>query len=101
MKKSLGIFVNSDQHLDKVISLCKAANNKQVEVHLFFSHLGVLLTQNENFSELEMLATMSVCNVSFEKHGLKRPVPGILEKDYATQSRHGMMIRDCDRYVVF
>jgi hypothetical protein len=28
-------------------------------------------------------------------------VVGINEKDYATQARHGDMIEDCDRYVVF
>lgn len=101
MLKSLGIFVSSDQYLDKIIRLCKAAKNKGVDVYIFFTHLGVLLTQNDRFSELEGLAKMSVCNVTIEKHGLKPPIPGILDKDYATQSRHAMMIEDCERYIVF
>lgn len=99
--KTLGIFVSSDKHLDKIIGICKAANKKKVSVHIFYTHLGVLLTQNEKFSELEGLAEMSVCNVSIEKNALTAPIPGILEKNYATQSRHGIMIHDCDRYLVF
>ncbi len=101
MSKKLGIFVSSDKHLDKIIELCKAAKNKDVEVTIFFSHLGVLLTQDSRFGELEGLAKMSLCNVGFESHGLKPPVPGISEKDYATQARHGDMIEECDRYVSF
>lgn len=102
MTKSLGILVSSDRHLDKIIELCKAAKKKDVEVMLFFTHLGVLLTQDPRFSELEGLTKqMSLCNVGFESHGLTPPVPGIGEKDYATQSRHGELIEQCDRYLVF
>ena len=100
MAKSLGVFVTSDQHLDKVIRLCKAAKEKGVETTVFFSHHGVLLTQNERFSELEGLGKLALCNVGFESHNLTPPVPGIGEKDYATQARNGEMIEDCDRYVV-
>ena len=101
MSKSLGVFVSSDKHLDKVIKLCKAAGNKDVDVTIFFTHLGTMLTQDARFAELEGLAKMSLCNVGFESHGLKPPVPGIGEKDYATQARNGELIEDCDRYVVF
>jgi hypothetical protein len=100
MPNSLGIFVSSNNHLDKVIKLCRAAENKGIEITLFFSHLGVLLTQDPRFSEFEGLK-MSVCKVSFEGHGLKPPVPGIDEKDFATQAMHAELIDDCDRYVVF
>ena len=102
MAKRLGVFVSSDKHLDKVISLCLAAREKgDVDATIFFSHFGTLLTQDPRFGELEGLATMSLCNVGFESHGLKPPVPGIAEKDYATQARNGELIEDCDRYVVF
>ena len=101
MSKSLGIFVSSDQHLDKIIKLCQAAKKKGVEVTIFFSHLGTLITQDPRFGELEGLAKMSLCNVGFESHNLKPPVPGIGEKDYATQARNGELIEDCDRYLVF
>ena len=101
MAKSLGVFVSSDKHLDKIIHLCQAAQKKEVEVTIFFSHLGTLLTQEPKFAELEPLAKLSVCNVGFESHGLKPPVVGIGEKDYATQARNGDMIHDLDQYVVF
>lgn len=101
MAKSLGLFVSSDQHLDKIINLCRAATKKDVEVTIFFSHIGTLLTQDPRFGELAGLAKMSLCNVGFESNGLKPPVPGIGEKDYATQARNGELIEDCDRYVVF
>ena len=101
MAKSLGILASSDKHLDKIIKLCKAAKVKGVTVTIFFTHLGVLLTQDPRFQELVGLAKMSLCNVGFEGHGLKPPVPGIGEKNYATQARNGEMIEECDRYVVF
>ncbi len=101
MAKSLGVFVSSDKHLEKVIGLCKAARKKGIETTLFFSHLGTLLTQDPRFKELNGLGKLSLCNVGFEGHGLKRPVPGVDEKDYATQARNGEMIEECDRYVVF
>ncbi|NQU13313.1 MAG: peroxiredoxin [Desulfobacteraceae bacterium] len=101
MAKSLGVFVTSDRHLDKVIDLCKAAKNKGIEATVFFTHLGTLLTQDPRFAELDGLGKLSLCNVGFESHGLKPPVPGVDEKDYGTQARNGEMIEECDRYVVF
>ena len=101
MPKSLGVFVSSDKHLDKVIKLCKAAKKKGVEATVFFTHTGTLLTQDPRFAELEGQGHLSLCNVGFESHGLKPPVPGVDEKDYATQARNGEMIEECDRYVAF
>jgi len=101
MPKSLGVLVSSDKHLDKVIKLCKAAKNKGVEATVFFTHTGTLLTQDPRFAELEGLGHLSLCNVGFESHGLKPPVQGIGEKDYATQARNGEMIEECDKYVAF
>ncbi len=101
MAKSLGVLAISNKHLDKIIKLCKEAKKKGIEVTIFFSHLGTLLTQDPRFGQLEGLAKMAVCNVAFESNGLKPPVPGIGEKDYATQAKHGEMIVECDRYLVF
>lgn len=102
MARSLGIFVSSNRHLDKIINLCRAAKEKSdVEVTIFFSHLGTLLTQDPRFAELDGIARMSLCNVGFESNGLTAPVPGIADKDYGTQARNGELIEDCDRYIVF
>jgi hypothetical protein len=99
--KRLGILVSSDRHLDKIIKLCEAAKEKKVEVTIFFTHRGTLLTQDPRFSELEGKARMSLCRVAFESHGLKSAVKGIDEKDLGTQARNVEMIEDCDRYLVF
>ena len=102
MAKSLGVFVSSNEHLDKIIKLCQAAKKKgDVEVTIFFTHFETLLTQDPRFGELEGLAKMSLCNVGFESHDLKPPVVGIGEKDYATQARNGELVEECDRYVTF
>ncbi len=102
MNKSLGIFVTSDKHLDKIINLCKAAKKKEVSVNIFFSHYGTLLTRSPRFRELEELTTnMALCKVAFKGHGLDLPVSGIKEKDLATQARNAELIEECDRYVVF
>jgi hypothetical protein len=102
MAKKLGVLVSSDGQLDKLIQLCQAAKNKgDVEVIIFFTHLGTMLTQDPRFGKLEGLAKMSLCNVGFESHNLKPPVVGIGEKDYATQAKNGELIEECDRYVVF
>lgn len=101
MAKSLGIFVSSDQHLDKIIKLCKAAKKKDIDVTIFFTHLGTLLTQEKSFDELKGLASMALCKVAFERQGLRPPIPGIGEKDFATQARHAEVIEECDRYLVF
>jgi hypothetical protein len=101
MKKTLGILVSSDQHMDEIIMLCRSAQKKGVEVSIFFTHLGVQLTQDMRFEKLRGLAKMSLCNVSFESQGLRPPVFGIEEKDFATQARHAELIEECDRYVVF
>jgi hypothetical protein len=100
MPNSLGIFVSSNKHFDKVIKLCRAAKNKGVNVTLFFTHLGILLTQDPRFAELEGL-DISICKVGFEGHGFKPTVPSLDEKHYTTQAMHAEMIDDCDRYVVF
>ena len=100
MQKSLGILVSSDKHLDKLIGICEAARIKNVIVYIFLTHFGVILTQDSNFHKLEGLASISVCNVNFEKFNLKPPIPGIKEKDYATQTRNAIMVTDCDRYIV-
>ena len=101
MPKTLGIFVSSDKHLDKIIGLCRAAQRKGVEVTIFFSHLGTLLTQDSRFKELEGLARIDLCKVAFQSQGLRPPIPGIDEKCFATQARHAEVIGECDRYVVF
>ncbi len=100
MEKTLGVLVSSNRHLEKIIMLCNAAKKRGIEITLFFTHKGILLTQDPRFSELDGL-NISVCKVGFENLGLKPPIPGIGEKDYTTQAMHAELINNCERYVVF
>ena len=100
MAKSLGIFVSSDKHIEKIIKICGAAKKRGIELSLFFTHEGVRLTQDPRFVELAGLK-MSVCKVGFDANSLRPPVPGISDKDYATQAMHAEMVGECDRYLVF
>lgn len=100
MADKLGIFVSSDQHLDHLLGIAAAARRAGKEVTVFLTNRGVLLTQDPRFAQIEGLAQVSLCNVNFEAFGLAKPVPVVADKDFATQARHGMMIEDCDRYIV-
>jgi hypothetical protein len=101
MAEKLGIFVSSDRNLRHVIEITKAAEAAGKEVILFFTSKGVLLTQTPEFEELQGLGRKSLCNFSYEGFGLKgKPAPGIEEKDFASQVRHGEMIEEVDRYIV-
>ncbi|MBA4394921.1 MAG: peroxiredoxin [Desulfobacca sp.] len=101
MAEKLGIFVSSNKNLRHVVEITKAAEAAGKEVLLFFSHKGVLLTQEPEFRELIGHGRKSVCTVGYEANGLKgKPAPGIAEKDFGTQARHGEMIDEVDRYIV-
>lgn len=100
--KSIGIFISSNNHFEKIYRLCDAAKKKDIEIYIFLSHAGVLLTQDERFARIAALATKtSLCLVGFESHDLKKPVPGLDEKSFGSQSRHAELIEKCERYLVF
>lgn len=101
MGNRLGILVSSNKHLDCVIELTTAAQEKGKEVRIFFTGQGVLLTQQPEFAKLVGKAKLSVCDVSFRANGLEGEVPGVGFKDFATQARNAEMIKECDRYLVF
>ena len=100
MAEKLGIFVSSDQHLDHLLGISKAATQAGKEVIVFLTNRGVLLTKHEKFPEIEGWAHVSLCNVNFEAFNMEKPIPVVDDKDFATQARHGMMIEDVDRYIV-
>jgi len=102
MPEQLGILVITDNSLDHLIGLTRAAVLKGKKVSIFFTGRGVLLTQEKRFAELESLAEMSLCQVSFESLGLDRtiPIPGISGKGFASQARHADLIYYSDRYLV-
>ncbi|MBW1997273.1 MAG: hypothetical protein JRJ29_04825 [Deltaproteobacteria bacterium] len=101
MDRTLGIYVSSDDQLDRLIDLCQAAKNKGVNVTVFLTHIGTRLTQESRFGELVGLAKIFVCKVGFEANNLKRPVAGLEDRAYASQSQNAEIIHDCDKYITF
>ena len=107
-EERLGIFVPTDKNLDHVIGVAKAAKKAGKVLTIFFTHDGVLMTQQAKYPELADIIDredgdeISLCNVRWEEHGRKgKPVPAAMgDKDLATQSRHCAMLGVCDRYLV-
>ena len=51
-KERLGIFVPTDRHLDHLIGVAKAAKKAGKVLTIFFTHDGVLFTQQAKYPEL-------------------------------------------------
>ena len=100
MAEKLGIFVSSDEHLEHLIGISRAATKAGKEVEVFLTNGGVLLAKDPRFLAMEGLAHVSLCNVNFEAFKMEKPVPLVADKDFATQMRHADMIAECDRYIV-
>ena len=101
MGKKLGIYVSSDEHMDKLIKLCEAAKRKDVEVTIFLTHHGVCLTQDPHLEELTDLAKVALCKVGFDDRKLEKPDVGLDEKAFSSQSFHAEMLLNCDQYLAF
>ncbi len=98
----LGIMVCTPRYLEYVINTAKAAHKKGLEVDIFFTGKGVLLTQENRFKELVDVARLFVCDVSFRANGLEgKKVPGVGFKQFVTQAKNAEMIEECDKYLVF
>ena len=100
MADKLGIFVSSDQHLDHLIGICRAAKAAGKEVKVFLTNRGVLLSKDPGFVDMEGQAHVALCNVNFEAFQMEKPIPVVAGEDFATQMRHAESIEWCDRYIV-
>jgi len=101
MAKTLGIYVTSDRYLDMVLHVCRAAKNKGVETHVFFTHTGTKLCTDPRMDELRDLAAVAVCKVGFEAQKLDRSRSKLEDRSFSSQAWHAEMIYDCDRYLTF
>jgi len=100
MADTLAIMVCTRESLPHLLGLVAAAGKRNVEVRIFFSGEGVLVTQEPRYAELVGHAKMSLCEVSFRPLGLTGDVPGIGYKDFAIQARHAEMLEDYPHYLV-
>lgn len=101
MKKTLGVYVTSDRHLEKLMLLCKAAKKKGVAVKVFFTHEGTRLCTDPLMEELSGFVDVALCKVGFEDQELDKSEAAVDSKAYSSQSWHAEMIYDCDRYLTF
>jgi hypothetical protein len=93
-------MVATPDSLGHLLGLVAAAENQGVEVVIFLTGEGVLITQDPRFGELAGRAKMALCEVSFRAHDLKGEVPGMGFKDFATQAKHAEMLEDCPHYLM-
>lgn len=101
MEQTLGILVCSDQHFSQLLALCRAAKRKHIKTRIFFTHKGARLIQAPQFRKLKELATMAVCKVSLQSHGVDTESLDHHGVVLATQAWNAELIRDCHRYIVF
>ena len=100
MAETLGILVSTRESLKHLLGLVAVAERKGVSVIVFLTAEGVWLSQEPRFGELAGRAEISLCDVGFKGFGLKGEVPGLSEKNFATQAKHAEMLADCTYYVV-
>ncbi len=100
MNDKLGILVSSDRYIDHLIGITNAAHRAGKKVTIFLTNRAVLLTKDERFTELEGICHVSVCSLCFESFKVDKPVPVVNDKDFATQMRNVVIMKDCDRYIV-
>ena len=101
MTEKLGICVATRSNMPHILGLSKAARAAGKQVEIFLTGDGVHLTQNPRFSELLEAGRVAVCEVSYIANGYKsKEVPGLADKDFATQARNAEMVEECDRYLI-
>ena len=102
MAKSLGIFVTTEDCMDHLMGITKAAKSKGSEVKIFFTWKATHLSKDPLFPELCSLADdVSICVDSYKKQGYDiEDIPeGLTAKKMATQAQHGIIIEDYDCYL--
>jgi len=100
MAGPLGVMVATQDSLEHLLGLVTAAEKQAVEVVVFLTGEGVLVTQDPRFAELAGRARLALCEVSFRAQGLAGQVPGMGFKDFATQARLAQMLEDCPHYIM-
>ena len=101
MAKSLGIFVTNPDNMNHVMGIAKAAKAKGCDMKIFFTWTSTKLCKDPQFAELCTMADVSICLDSYRKMGFDQSdVPeGLTAEKMATQTQHGIIIEDFERYI--
>lgn len=97
----LGIFINTDRHLDHILGVTKAALAKGHEVVLFNMDDGTRLFGNPSFTELCKTkgVTMSLCDHSAKHHNVvTEGLPS--EIVCGSQYNNAVMVYTSDKVIV-
>ncbi len=96
--KKVGIFVNTDKHLEHILGICSAAVAKDIRVSIFVMDDGVFLTRNPRFLELVKKGVeISLCDHVYREKGLEGRVEGIV---HGSQYENAAMAHESDRLLV-
>lgn len=102
MAKSLGIFVTTENCMEHLMGITKAAKAKGSNVKIFFTWKATHLSKNPDFPKLcELADDVSICVDSYKKQGYDiDDIPkGLTANKMATQAQHGIIIEDFDCYL--
>ncbi|HDO36946.1 MAG TPA: hypothetical protein ENH07_11715 [Nitrospirae bacterium] len=97
----LGILVNSEEHLDDVIGITKAALSSGHEVNIFTMDVGTRLFEKPEYAGLSKLTgvSMSFCDHSAKHVGAK--TDGLGEEIVCgSQYNNAVMHHDSDKVMV-
>ena len=100
-KMKLGILVNSNQHLDDIIGIVKAASLKGHTVTIFVTDVGTQLLARSEFTLLSELERVSItfCEHSAEHNHIQlEGVPESISK--GSQYNNAVMNKESDRVIV-
>lgn len=97
----LGILVNTDQHLEHIVKIARAATANAHEVIIFAMDEGTRLLENELFVGLATVkgVSMGVCEHSAKVYSINTVH---LPKDitFGSQFNNAMMAHEADRVIV-
>lgn len=97
----LGILVNTNQCLEDIRGITKAALTKGHEVYLFAMDMGTKLLENPSFVELSKLEGVSMAFCNHSAHDVGTNTEGLPEETgQADQYRNAIMHHTVDRVIV-
>lgn len=97
--KKLGIFVNTDKHLEHILGICSAARARDIAASIFVMDDGLFLTKNPKFLELVKKGVeISLCDHVYREKGLEGKVEGVL---HGSQYDNAVMAHESDKFLVF
>jgi predicted peroxiredoxin len=96
----LGILVNTEDHINDIIGLTKAAVERGHEVMIFTMDVGIKLFKHAEYSELCKTSgvKMSFCDHNAKMYGGTEGAPEAISR--GSQYDNAVMHHECDKIIV-